>query len=401
MNYIEELGKKAKAASRELLKIGTKTKNDVLFAIADELINKKEEIKAANKIDMENGKKNGMAFSLLDRMELTDSRIEGMAQSLREMAMFPDPIGEVITGWNHKNGMNITKKRVPLGVIGMIYESRPNVTADAAGLAIKSSNAIILRGSEDALNSNIYLNNLLNRVADAHGLPKNTVQLVEKPERELVKDLIRADKYIDVIIPRGGKGLKICHIFVDETADIKQALPIIENAKVQRPSVCNAIETTLIHENIAKAILPELTEMLLKDGVELRYSKEALEIVGNRNDVKLATEEDFGAEYLDLIMSLKLVKNIDEAIEYINNHGTHHSDSILTKSIENAEKFLNEVDSANVYLNASTRFSDGGEFGFGGEIGISTQKLHARGPMGIRELTTTKYVIRGEGQIRE
>jgi len=272
MNYIEELGKKAKAASRELLKIGTKTKNDVLFAIADELINKKEEIKAANKIDMENGKKNGMAFSLLDRMELTDSRIEGMAQSLREMAMFPDPIGEVITGWNHKNGMNIVKKRVPLGVIGMIYESRPNVTVDAAGLAIKSSNAIILRGSEDALNSNIYLNNLLNRVADAHGLPKNTVQLVEKPERELVMDLIRADKYIDVIIPRGGKGLKrfiienatipmietgagICHIFVDETADIKQALPIIENAKVQRPSVCNAIETTLATRSYSRLVL--------------------------------------------------------------------------------------------------------------------------------------------------
>ena len=244
MSYIEELGEKAKIASRELLRIGTKTKNDVLLAIADELINKKEEIKAANKIDLEKGEKNGLSFALLDRMTLTDSRIEGMAQSLREMAAFPDPIGEVVTGWNHKNGMSITKKRVPLGVIGMIYESRPNVTVDAAGLAIKSSNAIILRGSEDALNSNIYLNNLLNRVADAHGLPKNTVQLVEKPDRELVKDLIRADKYIDVIIPRGGKGLKrfiienatipmietgagICHIFVDETADIKQALPII------------------------------------------------------------------------------------------------------------------------------------------------------------------------------
>ena len=418
MSYISELGKKAKIASRELIKIGTKTKNDVLFAIADELIAKKEEIKAANKIDLENGEKNGISFALLDRMTLTDGRIEGMAQSLREMAMFPDPIGEVVTGWNHKNGMSIAKKRVPLGVIGMIYESRPNVTVDAAGLAIKSSNAIILRGSEDALNSNIYLSKLLNRVANAHGLPENAVQLVEKPERELVKDLIREDKFIDVIIPRGGKGLKrfiienatipmietgagICHIFVDETADIKQALTIIENAKVQRPSVCNAIETALIHENVAKAILPELTEMLLKDNVELRYSKEALEIVGNRTDVKLATEEDFGTEYLDLIMSLKLVKNVDEAIEYINSHGTHHSDSILTRSIENAEKFLNEVDSANVYLNASTRFSDGGEFGFGGEIGISTQKLHARGPMGIRELTTTKYVIRGEGQIRE
>ena len=423
MSYIEELGEKAKIASKKLLTLDTKTKNRALLAIADELINKKDEIKAANKIDLENGKASGLSFALLDRLELTDSRIEGMAQSLREIAAFVDPIGEILTGWNHKNGMSIAKKRVPLGVIGMIYESRPNVTIDSAGLSIKSSNAVILRGSSNAINSNIYLNKLFNEVGEKAGLPKNSVQLIEKTDRKLVKEMITLDKFIDVLIPRGGKGLKkfiienatipvietgagVCHIFVDESADIEMALPIIENAKTQRPSTCNSIETVLVHRKIAEKILPELTEMLLKDKVELRYSEEAYGIVKNtdfdhKENLKLATEEDFGAEYLDMIMSLKLVDNVEEAIEYINEYGTHHSDSIMTKNIDNAEKFLNEVDSAAVYLNVSTRFSDGGEFGFGGEIGISTQKLHARGPMGVRELTTTKYVIRGNGQIRE
>ena len=416
--YIEEMGKKAKIASQKLLTLDTKTKNNALCAIADELIEKKEEIKAANKIDLENGKKAGLSFALLDRMELTDARIEGMAQSLREIAAFTDPIGEILTGWNHKNGMSIAKKRVPLGVIGMIYESRPNVTIDAAGLCLKSSNAVILRGSENAINSNIYLSRLFSEVGKKVGIPENSVQLIEKPERELVKEMITLNEYIDVLIPRGGKGLKkfmienatipvietgagVCHVFVDESADIEMALPIIENAKTQRPSTCNSIETVLVHKNIASEMLPELTDMMIKDKVELRYSKEALEIVGNRSDVKLAKDEDFGMEYLDMVLSLKLVDNVEEAICYINEHGTHHSDSIITKNIQNAEKFLNEVDSAAVYLNASTRFSDGGEFGFGGEIGISTQKLHARGPMGVRELTTTKYVIRGNGQVRE
>ena len=423
MSYIEELGEKAKIASKKLLTLDTKTKNRALLAIADELINRKDEIKAANKIDLENGKASGLSFALLDRLELTDSRIEGMAQSLREIAAFVDPIGEILTGWNHENGMSIAKKRVPLGVIGMIYESRPNVTIDSAGLSIKSSNAVILRGSSNAINSNIYLNKLFNEVGEKSGLPKNSVQLIEKTDRKLVKEMITLDKFIDVLIPRGGKGLKkfiienatipvietgagVCHVFVDESADIEMALPIIENAKTQRPSTCNSIETVLVHRKIAEKILPELTEMLLKDKVELRYSEEAYKIVkntdfGHKENLKLATEEDFGAEYLDMIMSLKLVDNVEEAIEYINEYGTHHSDSIITKNIDNAEKFLNEVDSAAVYLNASTRFSDGGEFGFGGEIGISTQKLHARGPMGVRELTTTKYVIRGNGQIRE
>ena len=415
--YIEEMGKKAKEASKKLLTLDTRIKNKALVMIAEELINKKEEIKEANRIDLENGKKEGLSFALLDRLELTDKRIEAMSQGLMEIAAFTDPIGEILTGWKHKNGMTIEKKRVPLGVLGIIYESRPNVTIDSAGLAIKSANAVILRGSANAINSNIYLSRLFNETGVKAGLPENSVQLIENTDRGMVNELVKMNQYVDVLIPRGGKGLKkfiienatipvietgagVCHIFIDESAKMDNVLPIIKNAKTQRPSTCNSIETVLVHKNIADGILPELTDMLIKSGVELRYSKEALDIV-NRSDVKPANEEDFGAEYLDMIMSLKLVENVDEAIEYINNHSTQHSDSIITESIDNAEKFLNEVDSAAVYLNASTRFSDGGEFGYGGEIGISTQKLHARGPMGVRELTTTKYIIRGNGQIRE
>ena len=415
--YIEEMGKKAKEASKKLLTLDTRTKNKALVMIAEELINKKEEIKEANRLDIENGKKEGLSFALLDRLELTDKRIEAMSQGLMEIAAFTDPIGEILSGWKHKNGMTIEKKRVPLGVLGIIYESRPNVTVDSAGLAIKSSNAVILRGSANAINSNIYLSRLFNETGVKAGLPENSVQLIENTDRALVNEMVKMNKYIDVLIPRGGKGLKkfivenatipvietgagVCHVFVDESAKIDNILPIIKNAKTQRPSTCNSIETVLVHKNIAEKTLPEVTDMLIKSGVELRYSREALDIV-NRKDVKPANEEDFGAEYLDMIMSLKLVENVDEAIEYINEHSTQHSDSIITESIDNAEKFLNEVDSAAVYLNASTRFSDGGEFGYGGEIGISTQKLHARGPMGVRELTTTKYIIRGNGQIRE
>ncbi len=415
--YIEKMGKKAKEASKKLLTLDTGTKNRALVMIAEELINKKEEIKEANRIDLENGKKEGLSFALLDRLELTDKRIEAMSQGLMEIAAFTDPIGEILTGWKHKNGMTIEKKRVPLGVLGIIYESRPNVTIDSAGLAIKSSNAVILRGSANAINSNIYLNRLFNETGVKAGLPENSVQLIENTDRGMVNELVKMNQYVDVLIPRCGKGLKkfiienatipvietgagVCHIFIDESAKMDNVLPIVKNAKTQRPSTCNSIETVLVHKNIAEQILPELTDMLIKSGVELRYSKEAFDIV-NRSDVKPANEEDFGAEYLDMIMSLKLVENVDEAIEYINNHSTQHSDSIITESIDNAEKFLNEVDSAAVYLNVSTRFSDGGEFGYGGEIGISTQKLHARGPMGVRELTTTKYIIRGNGQIRE
>lgn len=417
MSYIKKMGEKAKIASKKLLTLDTNTKNNALLEIAKELREKKEEIKEYNKKDLIAGKEAGLSFALLDRLELTDARIESMAVSLEEIAAFTDPIGEILTGWKHKNGMSIEKKRVPLGVIGMIYESRPNVTIDSAGLAIKSSNAVILRGSANAINSNMYLNKLFNEVGNKAGLPENSVQLIESTDRELVKEMIKLDEYIDVLIPRGGKGLKkfilenatipvietgagVCHVFVDESANITDVLNIIKNAKTQRPSTCNSIETVLVHKNIANKVLPSLTDMLLENKVELRYSQEALDIVKNRQDVKLATEEDFGAEYLDMIMSLKLVEDVNEAIEYINEHSTQHSDCIITENMRNAEKFLNEIDSAAVYVNASTRFSDGGEFGFGGEIGISTQKLHARGPMGVRELTTTKYIIRGNGQVR-
>lgn len=422
--YILKIGKNAKKASIELLKLDTRVKNKALTAIAQELINKKEEIKRVNAIDLKNGESNGLSSSLLDRLKLNDSRIEGMAKSLMDIVSFVDPIGEIVEGWKHQNGMQIIKQRVPLGVIGMIYESRPNVTIDAGGLAVKSSNAVILRGSAAAIESNKYLNKLFNEVGVSNGLPENSVQLIEKTDRELVKEMITLNKYIDVLIPRGGKGLKkfiienatipvietgagVCHVYVDYNGNVDDALNIIENAKTQRPSTCNSIETVLVHREIASEIVPKITELLLSKGVELRYSQEALDIVGDtigkngHDGLKLAKDEDFGAEYLDMIMSLKLVENVDEAIEYINENSTKHSDAIITDDLYNAEKFLNEVDSAAVYLNASTRFSDGGEFGFGGEIGISTQKLHARGPMGLRELTTTKYIVRGKGQVRD
>ena len=417
--YILELGKKAKEASKKLAIIDTNTKNAVLTAVAEALIEKKELIKAENKKDLVYGREKGISSALLDRLELTDSRIDGMAKSLIEIANFKDPVGEILEGWKHPDGMQILKQRVPLGVIGMIFESRPNVTIDSAGLALKSSNAIILRGGSDAINSNKVLKNIFMEEGKKYGLPDGAVQLIENTDREIVKDFIRLNKYIDVIIPRGGKGLKnfiignatvpvietgagLCHIFVDESADVKKAIPIIENAKTQRCSTCNTIETLLVHENVAEKLLPELSRVLFDDKVELRADKKAFEIIKKSGtEVKEATEEDWETEYLELILSIKTVKDIDEAIIHIDKYSTQHSDAILTENLENAEKFINEVDSAAVYINASTRFTDGGEFGYGGEIGISTQKLHSRGPMGIRELTTIKYIIRGNGQIRK
>ena len=417
--YILELGKKAKEASKKLAIIDTNTKNAVLTAVAKALIEKRELIKAENKKDLEYGKEKGISSALLDRLELTDSRIDGMAKSLIEIANFKDPVGEILEGWKHPDGMQILKQRVPLGVIGMIFESRPNVTIDSAGLALKSSNAIILRGGSDAINSNKVLKNIFMEEGKKQGLPDGAVQLIENTDREIVKDFIRLNKYIDVIIPRGGKGLKnfiignatvpvietgagLCHIFVDESADIKKAIPIIENAKTQRCSTCNTIETLLVHENAAEELLPELSRVLAGDKVELRADEKAFEIIKKSGtEVKKATEEDWETEYLELILSIKTVKDIEEAITHIDKYSTQHSEAILTENLENAEKFINEVDSAAVYINASTRFTDGGEFGYGGEIGISTQKLHSRVPMGIRELTTIKYIIRGNGQIRK
>lgn len=417
--YIVELGKKAKEASKKLAVLDTNTKNAVLTAVSKALIEKKDLIKTENKKDLEYGKEKGISNALLDRLELTDSRIEGMAKSLIEIANFKDPVGEVLEGWKHPDGMQILKQRVPLGVVGMIFESRPNVTIDSAGLALKSSNAIILRGGSDAINSNKVLKNIFMEAGKEYGLPDGAVQLIENTDREIVKDFIKLNKYIDVIIPRGGKGLKnfiignatvpvietgagLCHIYVDESADLKKAVPIIENAKTQRCSTCNTIETLLVHENVTEKLLPELSRVLDNDKVELRADEKAFDIISKSGiNVKKATEEDWETEYLELILSIKTVGNIEEAIRHIDKYSTQHSDAILTENLENAEKFINEVDSAAVYINASTRFTDGGEFGYGGEIGISTQKLHSRGPMGIRELTTIKYIIRGNGQIRK
>ena len=418
MNEILEICKRAKAACGELLRLDSKAKFEILNAVADELLAQKDTIKAANAKDLANGEKSGLSAALLDRLRLTDARIEAMAQGVREVAGFAEVVGENLGGWSHPNGMQISRVRVPLGVLGIIYESRPNVSIDAAALALKSGNAAILRGSASALNSNIFLVNLFNEAGAKFGLPTGAVQLVESPEREVVAQMAKMSEYIDVLIPRGGKSLKdfiaqnatvpiimtgagVCHIFVDESANLSEAAKIIKNAKTQRPSVCNAVECVLLHERVAGEILPELVREMPE--VEFRVSEQLLsacaDLRGAKN-VKFAGESDFGAEFLDLVLAVRAVRDTQEAISFINAHSSGHSDAILSEDYANVERFLNEVGSAVVYANASTRFSDGSEFGFGGEIGISTQKLHARGPMGVRELTTYKYIVRGSGQIR-
>ena len=418
MNEILEICKRAKAACGELLRLGSKAKFEILNAVADELLAQKDAIKAANAKDLASGEKSGLNAALLDRLRLTDARIEAMARGVREVAGFAEVVGENLGGWTHPNGMQISRVRVPLGVLGIIYESRPNVSIDAAALALKSGNAAILRGSASALNSNIFLVNLFNEAGAKFGLPTGAVQLVESAEREVVAQMAKMSEYIDVLIPRGGKSLKdfiaqnatvpiimtgagVCHIFVDESANLSEAAKIIKNAKTQRPSVCNAVECVLLHENVAGKILPRLVRKMPE--VEFRVSEQLLgsraDLRGAKN-VKLAGENDFGAEFLDLVLAVRAVRDTQEAISFINAHSSGHSDAILSANYANIEQFLNEVGSAVVYANASTRFSDGSEFGFGGEIGISTQKLHARGPMGVRELTTYKYVVRGGGQIR-
>ncbi len=418
MNEILDICKRAKAACGELLRLDSRAKFEILNAVADELLAQKDAIKAANAKDLANGEKSGLNAALLDRLRLTDARIEAMAQGVREVAGFAEVVGENLGGWSHPNGMQISRVRVPLGVLGIIYESRPNVSIDAAALALKSGNAAILRGSASALNSNIFLVNLFNEAGAKFGLPAGAVQLVESAEREAVAQMAKMSEYIDVLIPRGGKSLKdfiaqnatvpiimtgagVCHIFVDGSANLKQAAKIIKNAKTQRPSVCNAVECVLLHERIAGEILPELVREMPE--VEFRVSEQLLgtcaDLRGAKN-VKLAGDSDFGAEFLDLVLAVRAVRDTGEAISFINAHSSGHSDAILSENYSNVERFLNEVGSAVVYANASTRFSDGSEFGFGGEIGISTQKLHARGPMGVRELTTYKYIVRGSGQIR-
>ncbi len=412
--YVTEKAILANQASRKMAIIDTNTKNKALLAMSEALIDRKDEIFSSNKLDMDNGRKNGLSKSLLDRLLLTEKRINDMALGLKEVANLDDPIGESLRMWKRPNDLKINQIRVPLGVIGIIYEARPNVTVDAAALCLKSGNTVILKGGKEAIHSNIKIAEILEEEAIKSGLPKGCINLIKQTEREAVHVLMKLNKYIDVLIPRGGAGLintvvnnstipvietgvGNCHVFVDKTAYLENSIDIIINAKTQRPAVCNAIETVLIHKEIAKKFLPMLVPALKEKDVEIRGCSETLKFV---NSINKATEEDWATEYHDLILAIKIVEDIDEAIDHIYKYGTKHSESILTNDHRNSEKFLAEVDASAVYINASTRFTDGSEFGFGAEIGISTQKLHARGPMGLKELTSTKYLINGNGQIR-
>lgn len=413
-NYVEEKAMLAKEASRSMAHAGTDIKNRALFSMADALKSKIDEILYANKKDMDEGSKMGLSKALLDRLLLNEKRVKDMAEGLRQVAALPDPVGEVLKMWKRPNGLQIGQIRVPIGVIGIIYEARPNVTVDASALCIKSGNAVILRGGSEAINSNRAISNIISSAAEDAGLPKGCIQLIETTDREAVNAMMKMNKYFDLLIPRGGAGLiktvvenstipvietgvGNCHVYVDKDADLKMAEKIVINAKTQRPGVCNAMETLLVHKDIAGVWLPELCERLKFLGVEIRGCIETKKMIPWAN---LATENDYANEFLDLILAVKVVDSIDEAIEHIYRYGTKHSESIITKNYFNAQRFLREVDAAAVYVNASTRFTDGYEFGFGAEIGISTQKMHARGPMGLNELTTTKYIIYGEGQIR-
>ena len=415
MSSLISLGKKAKEASYILGNLSSKDKNDALYAMADFLIENSKVIIEANKKDLETSRIKGTSESMLDRLALNEARIEGMANGLRQVAALEDPVGEVLGMWTRPNGLQIGKKRVPMGVIGIIYEARPNVTSDAAGLCFKSGNAVILRGGSEAINSNKAIAEALREGLKSVGLVEDAVQLVEDTSREVATEMMKLNDYIDVLIPRGGAGLikavvnnatvpvietgtGNCHIYVDEDCDFEMAKNIIINAKTSRPSVCNAAEKLLINEKIAGKFMPIIFEALSENGVEIR-GDESLKALDD--SVILASEEEWYNEYLDYTIGVKIIKDIDEAINHINKFGSGHSEAIVTKSYEASQIFLQKVNAAAVYVNASTRFTDGEEFGFGAEIGISTQKLHARGPMGLKELTTIKYIIFGNGQIRQ
>jgi len=412
---IEELAKKAKVASAELARLPTKTKNHALLAMADALEENSERIIGANRTDVEASRARGVRQALLDRLVLDKPRISKMAQGLREVAQLPDPIGDIVRTWTRPNGLIINQLRVPLGVVAMIYESRPDVTSDASGICLKSGNAVILKGGSDAINSNIAIGEVLRRAAAKAGVPEDVIQVVPTTDRSAALELMRLREYIDVLIPRGGAeliksvaenarvpvietGLGNCHIYVEEDADLENAIEIILNAKCQRPGTCNAVEKLLVHEKIAGRFLPRIIGRLKENGVEVRGDNK---VVGIAPGVVPATEEDWYKEYLDLIIAVKIVGSLDEAIAHVNKYGTKNSEAILTSSFPKALRFINEVDAAAVYWNASTRFTDGNQYGLGAEIGISTQKMHARGPMSVQHLTTTKYFVLGQGQIRE
>ncbi|WP_411169382.1 glutamate-5-semialdehyde dehydrogenase [Clostridium sp. MB05] len=414
MEGLEVLGKRAKESSYDLGIASTTEKNKALDSMANALIYNKDEILKANQEDLKLAEEKGTSKAMLDRLSLNDTRIEGMAKGLRDLIMLEDPIGEVVEMWKRPNGLQIGKQRVPMGVIGIIYEARPNVTCDAAGLCLKTGNAVILRGGSEAINSNKAIVKILSNAVKESGLPEFSIQLVEDTSREIALEMMKLNEFIDVLIPRGGAGLiqtvvknatvpvietgvGNCHIYVDEDCDFDMAKNIIINAKTSRPAVCNAAEKMIINENVAEEFLPIIVNALREKDVEIRGDEKVKYLI---EGIKKANEEDWSKEYLDYIISAKIVKNVDEAINHINKYGSGHSEAIVTNSYKNSQKFLNKVNAAAVYVNASTRFTDGSEFGFGAEIGISTQKLHARGPMGLKELTTIKYIIYGNGQIR-
>lgn len=414
VQQVAAVAQKAKEAARRLAYLSTDVKNRALYAMADALEKRTEEILAANELDVKAGRDKGLSRALIDRLMLSDDRVKDMAEGLRVVASLPDPVGEVESMWTRPNGLQVGRTRVPLGVVGIIYEARPNVTVDAAGLCLKAGNAVVLRGGSEAINSNRAVTRVIAAAATAAGVPEGTVNLVEVTDRAAVNAMLRMNEYIDVIIPRGGAGLiqtvvqnatvpvietgvGNCHVYVDRDADLDMARDIVINAKCQRPGVCNAIESLLVHRDVAGVFLPGALQALKEAGVKVRgcsYTRKEADWV------KPATEEDYATEYLDLVISVKVVDGMDEALEHIYRYGTRHSEAIVTENYTRGMRFLKEVDAAAVYINASTRFTDGFQYGFGAEIGISTQKLHARGPMGLKELTTIKYIVFGTGQIR-
>jgi glutamate-5-semialdehyde dehydrogenase len=419
-NEILSYGRRARTAARALVRTETESKNAALLAMADQLCACADTILHANGKDVENAKTNQFSPSIIDRLRLDERRIQEMANGIRQVAALEDPVGKVIAEWTRPNGLHISKVHVPIGVIGIIYESRPNVTSDAAVLCTKTGNAVILRGGSESIRSNVAISEALRAGAVDAGLPEDSILLIPKSDRDAVRHMAEMDQYVDVIVPRGGRALietvvsyarmpvikhyvGLCIAYVDKEADLDMAVRIVVNAKTQRPGVCNAIETVLVHRDIAAFFLQKLAPILAEKKVEIRADPETFRHLSaiNYQPLHFAREEDWTTEYLDLILAARTVDNMEEAIAHVEKFGSHHSDVIVTRDAARAEKFLKEVDSATVYWNASTRFTDGGEFGFGAEIGISTDKLHARGPMALKELTTYKYVIRGEGQIRE
>ncbi len=422
-SYAEEKVERARSVLRELMSLKTEVKNRALLRSAELLDAKRELIKEENEKDVEFAKGLGLKPAVIDRLVLSDKRIDGMIKVLKDVASLPDPVGEVIKMWNLPNGLKVGRMRVPLGVVFIVYESRPNVTVEAASLCMKSSNAVILRGGKEAVNSNRVLVEILKEASREEGFPEEAIQFIERTERELVWEFLKMEGRIDVAIPRGGESLiravaeharvpvikhykGVCNIYVDDRANLDKAYDIVFNAKVQRPSVCNAVENLVVNRKILREFFPRMAYYLGKAGVELRCDEESYEVI--KNDPQLsfvkavpATEEDYYEEFLDLILAVKVVENIDEAIAFIEKYGSKHSDAIITEDYSRAMKFLREVDSAAVYVNASTRFTDGNEFGLGAEMGISTDKIHARGPMGLEELTIPKFIILGEGQIRD